>query len=57
MQDRQDPRQPTGDDLTVERLDHVSIIVTDVERAKRFYAQVLGLAEIPRPQSFDFPGA
>jgi catechol 2,3-dioxygenase-like lactoylglutathione lyase family enzyme len=43
--------------LTVERLDHVSIIVTDVDRARRFYAGVLGLTEIPRPKSFDFAGA
>src|SRR4028119_1943628 len=45
------------DELTVERLDHVSIIVTDVDRARAFYAGVLGLAEVPRPASFDFPGA
>ena len=44
-------------DLMVERLDHVSIIVTDVDRARAFYAGVLGLTEIPRPPSFDFPGA
>jgi len=31
-------------------------VVTDLERAKRFYADVLGLAELPRP-AFDFPGA
>ena len=43
--------------LVVERLDHVSIIVTDVDRARAFYAGVLGLGEIPRPKSFDFPGA
>ncbi len=45
------------DALTVERLDHVSIIVTDVDRARTFYAGVLGLPEILRPKSFDFPGA
>ena len=45
------------DQLRVERLDHVSIIVTDVDRARAFYAGVLGLTEIPRPKSFDFPGA
>jgi catechol 2,3-dioxygenase-like lactoylglutathione lyase family enzyme len=43
--------------LVVERLDHVSIIVTDVDRARAFYTGVLGLPEIPRPKSFDFPGA
>lgn len=41
----------------VERMDHVAIDVTDVERARAFYAGVLGLHEIPRPASFDFPGA
>jgi catechol 2,3-dioxygenase-like lactoylglutathione lyase family enzyme len=45
------------DSLAVERLDHVSIIVTDVARALAFYTGVLGLKEIPRPKSFDFPGA
>jgi len=45
------------DGLIVERLDHVSIIVTDVNRSRAFYAGVLGLLEIPRPKSFDFPGA
>ena len=43
--------------IRVERLDHVSIDVTDVQRAKRFYCDLLGLPEIPRPESFDFPGA
>ncbi|MFC4770267.1 VOC family protein [Effusibacillus consociatus] len=35
---------------------HISIVVTDLERAKSFYRDVLGLREIPRP-NFDFPGA
>lgn len=38
-------------------IEHVAIIVTDVERAKDFYSQVMGLREVPRPESFDFPGA
>lgn len=38
-------------------IDHVAIIVTDVERSKHFYSSVLGLQEVPRPKSFDFPGA
>ena len=40
-----------------ERLDHVAIVVTDVTRAVAFYRDVLGLVEIQRPPTFDFPGA
>lgn len=35
---------------------HVSLNVTDLESAKNFYEQILGLKEIKRP-NFDFPGA
>lgn len=38
-------------------IEHVAIIVTDLERSRRFYAEVLGFPEVPRPESFDFPGA
>ena len=38
------------------RLHHVSLCVTDVERARRFYIGILGLEEIERP-NFPFPGA
>ncbi len=37
-------------------LHHVSLAVTDLDRAKAFYKDVLGLEEIDRPP-FDFPGA
>jgi catechol 2,3-dioxygenase-like lactoylglutathione lyase family enzyme len=36
-------------------LNHVSITVTDVAKAREFYTDTLGLREIPRP-AFDFPG-
>ncbi|QHT59046.1 glyoxalase [Paenibacillus lycopersici] len=39
-----------------EGIHHVSLIVTDLERSKRFYEEVIGLREIQRPP-FDFPGA
>jgi catechol 2,3-dioxygenase-like lactoylglutathione lyase family enzyme len=42
--------------VTIESLHHVSIPVTDLERSRQFYRQVLGLTEIDRPP-FDFPGA
>ena len=37
-------------------LHHVSIPVSDLERARQFYRDVLGLTEISRP-SFRLPGA
>jgi catechol 2,3-dioxygenase-like lactoylglutathione lyase family enzyme len=37
-------------------LHHVSISVTDLARARHFYASVLRLPELPRP-AFDFDGA
>ena len=43
--------------MNIRKLDHESFLVTDVERSRRFYSQVLGLREIPRPSHFDFPGA
>jgi glyoxylase I family protein len=41
--------------IDVETLHHVSISVTDLARARKFYSGVLGLKEIARPP-FDFPG-
>jgi catechol 2,3-dioxygenase-like lactoylglutathione lyase family enzyme len=35
---------------------HVAVCVTDLERSRRFYREVLGLEEIARPP-FNFPGA
>jgi len=42
--------------IAIRLLHHVAVTVTDLERAKRFYGEVLGLREIPRPP-FDFGGA
>lgn len=38
------------------RLDHGALVVADEQRAREFYVGALGLEEIPRPSSFDFPG-
>jgi len=43
--------------VNVESFNHIAINVTDLARAKNFYAQLLGLEEIDRPESFKFPGA
>ena len=43
--------------MEIRRLDHVALLVKDVERSKRFYVQLLGMEEHPRPSNFDFPGA
>jgi catechol 2,3-dioxygenase-like lactoylglutathione lyase family enzyme len=38
-------------------IQHCALVVGDLERSKRFYGDVLGLEEIPRPSSFAFAGA
>lgn len=35
-------------------LDHCSVIITDVAKARAFYVDVLGMKEIPKPKTFDF---
>jgi catechol 2,3-dioxygenase-like lactoylglutathione lyase family enzyme len=40
--------------MQVTYLDHVTVLITDVERSQRFYADVLGLREVPPPYTFDF---
>jgi catechol 2,3-dioxygenase-like lactoylglutathione lyase family enzyme len=42
--------------ITYKCLHHVSLTVTDLEKAKAFYSEILCLKEIQRPD-FDFPGA
>jgi catechol 2,3-dioxygenase-like lactoylglutathione lyase family enzyme len=39
------------------RLDHGGLLVSDVARAVRFYTEALGLEQLPRPSTFDTPGA
>jgi catechol 2,3-dioxygenase-like lactoylglutathione lyase family enzyme len=40
--------------LRIVQIDHCSIVITDVERSRRFYRDVLGLTEIHKPRTFDF---
>jgi glyoxylase I family protein len=35
----------------VKSINHVAVIVTDVDRARNFYQKVLGLEKIPRPKT------
>ncbi len=42
--------------ITYQSLHHVSLAVTDLERSKKFYKDVLCLEETKRPE-FGFPGA
>jgi catechol 2,3-dioxygenase-like lactoylglutathione lyase family enzyme len=42
--------------IKLEDFHHVSLSVTDIEKAKEFYGTVLGFEELERPD-FDFPGA
>jgi len=41
----------------IQELNHVNIVVKDVQTAKRFYCDVLGMEDVPRHPSFTFPGA
>jgi len=41
-------------ELEVTQIDHVSVLITDLDRSRRFYGEVLGLREIAKPKTFDF---
>ena len=43
--------------IQITDLNHVSIIVKDVQTSRRFYCDILGMEEVPRPSNFDFEGA
>jgi catechol 2,3-dioxygenase-like lactoylglutathione lyase family enzyme len=40
--------------IRLARLDHCSVIITDLEKARAFYGGALGLEEIAKPRPFDF---
>jgi catechol 2,3-dioxygenase-like lactoylglutathione lyase family enzyme len=42
------------DCLEIAQIDHVSVLITDVERSRRFYRDLLGLKEIAKPRTFRF---
>ena len=39
------------------RIQHVGLVVSDLERSRRFYRDAIGLEEVPRPPNFTFDGA
>jgi len=43
--------------MLYEALHHAAVVVSDLERAKRFYGGVLGLQELGSRPAFAFPGA
>jgi catechol 2,3-dioxygenase-like lactoylglutathione lyase family enzyme len=38
-------------------IQHCALVVGELERSRRFYGDILGLREIPRPSNFSFAGA
>jgi catechol 2,3-dioxygenase-like lactoylglutathione lyase family enzyme len=40
--------------IQVTQIDHVSVLITDVARSRKFYRDLLGLKEIAKPRTFDF---
>lgn len=41
--------------LAVDAIDHVTLVVADLDRSRAFFADLLGMQEVPRPD-FGFPG-
>lgn len=42
--------------LGVQTIDHVTLVVANLDKSRQFYADLLGMEEKPRPD-FGFPGA
>ena len=41
--------------IRVKGIDHITIVVKDLDRTRAFYVDVIGMQEVPRPD-FGFPG-
>jgi catechol 2,3-dioxygenase-like lactoylglutathione lyase family enzyme/uncharacterized protein YunC (DUF1805 family) len=46
---------PQVSGIRVQAIDHVTLVVKDLEHSRRFYVNVLGMREVPRP-AFSFAG-
>lgn len=48
--------------VSIQRLDHIALLVRDLDESARFYTEVLGIAEVPNPMGgthirwFEFAG-
>ena len=42
--------------LSVQPIDHITLVVADLEASRHFYVELLGMVEVDRP-AFNFPGA
>ena len=42
--------------IEVETIDHLTLVVKDLAASRRFYVDLLGMQEVPRP-NFDFAGS
>jgi catechol 2,3-dioxygenase-like lactoylglutathione lyase family enzyme len=40
--------------IRIARIDHCTLIITDMAKARAFYGELLGLKEIAPPKEFDF---
>ena len=38
-------------------INHVSLVIKDVAASRKFYCDILGMVEVPRPATFKFGGA
>ena len=47
---------PNTRHIAVKSLDHATLVVKDLDRSRRFYVDVLGMREVPRP-AFSFAGS
>jgi catechol 2,3-dioxygenase-like lactoylglutathione lyase family enzyme len=43
--------------VVITGLQHMGLVVEDLEASRRFYGEILGMREVPRPSSFTFGGA
>jgi catechol 2,3-dioxygenase-like lactoylglutathione lyase family enzyme len=50
-----DDRSASGRPWQVSGIDHVTLVVADLDRSQQFYCGVLGMECVPRP-AFNFPG-